>query len=346
MIIGSQQQQLHKGTHLVTEQTSYYWNSGWGTSSGTTATQGLDNPTMHPSKRGMVGGSAGTRAGFRYWTNGTYGSTDTAGGTMTNITYVDVNASGTYMVTSSNEPTIRASSIDIDAVDGSQVVSAYTPASVGSVTIIDPVFGPAETDVVSVSSGNPSYIQAWAWSNSTQWGSKRTNSANLNTATSANSGQGTRFSPFGDSVFANVGGSNGTPWVFAFAYTQGTGFGTKFANISGTSLTAMRSLNVVGSAATAQKVLCGLYAAAPIIANFSSASGFGTKLSNPSGMPVLTNSAGTNKNLQVGNGGTDVVYLADTANDLVVYTYTNASGFGTKYTAPSPTVSGIATWSR
>jgi len=346
MIIGASQQQLHKGTHLVTETASYYWNSGWGTSSGTGST-GLDNPTMHPSKRGMVGVSTSTRAGFRYWTNGTYGNVDTAGGVLISANYVDVNASGTYMVTASApEPTIRASSIDIEAVDGSQVVSTYTPASVGVVDITDPVFGPAETDVVSVSSSNPSYIQAWAWSNSTQWGSKRTNSADLNTPTSANSGQGTRFSPFGNSVFANVGGSNGTPWVFAFAYTQGTGFGTKFANVSATSLTAMRSLNVVGSAATAQKILCGLFSAAPIIVNFSSSSGFGTKMTNPSGMPAATNSSGTNKNLQVGNGGTDVVYLADAANDLVVYTYTNASGFGTKYTAPSPTVSGIATWSR
>ena len=346
MILGASQQQLHKGTHLVSEQTSYYWNSGWGTSSGTSAAQGLDNPTMHPSKRGMVGGSAGTRAGFRYWTNGTYGTTDTAGATLISADYVDVNASGTYMVTASSpEPALRASSIDIDAVDGSQVVSSYNPASSGSVNIMDPVFGPAETDVVSVSSGNPSYLQAWAWSNSTQWGSKRSNSSDLNTALSANGGQGTRFSPFGNAVFSYVGGSNGTPWVFAHAYTEGTGFGTKFANISATSLTVMRQMNVAGSAATAQKVLCVGYGNAPIIINFSSSTGFGTKVTSPSGMPVGQLSSGINKGLQLGSGGTDVVYSSD-ANGQVVYTYTNASGFGTKYADPSPTVSAMSTWSR
>ncbi len=347
MIIGASQQQLHKGTHLICDNDSYVWTSGFGTATATG--HGFLGATIHPSKRGIVG-SLGGRANFRYWTNGTFGAVDVAGGVLQNSEVTTVNPSGTYMVICADPVTatvrIAASDIDITAADGSSVTTRYTPSSMGSTQFFEADFGPAETDVIAGSGDGPIFMQAWAWSNSTQWGSKRSNSSDADTSTTAISPASTRFSPFGNSVFMGGYGSNASPWLFAFAYTEGTGFGTKFGNVSATSLESNEALFVTGDSATSQKIVVGPYGIAPIVVNFSSATGFGTKLSNPASIRLFESGGTYNKGIAIGNNGTDIAYTSST-DGIVVFSWTNSSGFGTRYTSPATVPNGSSpVWTR
>lgn len=347
MIIGASQQQLHKGTHLICDNKSYVWSAGFGTETATG--HGLTAATIHPSKRGIVGES-GTKASFRYWTNGTFGTIDNAGANIQNPEIATVNPSGTYAVICATPTTasirIAASDIDITAADGTSVSTRYTPSSMGSLEFYEADFGPAETDVVVSSGGGPILMQAWAWSNSTQWGTKRSNSTNANTATAAIRAEGTRFSPFGNAVFMGGYGSNSTPFLYAYAYTEGTGFGTKYANVSATSLDSNEALYVTGSSATSQKIVFGGYSVAPIVVNFSSSTGFGTKLSNPAAIRIFEAAGTYNKGIDIGNNGSDIAYTSGT-DGIVVFTWTNSSGFGTRYTSPATVPTGTSpVWTR
>lgn len=351
MIPGGQHQQLHKGTHVITGSSSHYWNNGWGTASTIGSPASMTEITMHPSKRGIVGTNSG-KATFRYWTNGAFGALSQPGSTLQGAMATDSNPSGTYMAIAAAPTTatirLRASNIDITAADGSSSTTTYTPSSYGSVAFEECSFGPAETDIVTDAGEGPIFMQAWAWSNSTQFGTKRTNASTANSNTAAIHSSGARFSPFGNSVFLGAYGSNGTPWLYAYAYTEGTGFGTKFANVSATGLETHLGFNVTGASATSQKILFGAYSVAPIIVNFSSSGGFGSKVTSPQGMPIHDIGDNFTKSLQLGNNETTCIYPSgSTRNGLVVYTYSNSTGFGTKFADPSPLVSvNHATWSR
>jgi hypothetical protein len=141
--------------------------------------------------------------------------------------------------------------------------------------------------------------------------------------------------PSGKSV---IGGFNVTPYVEAYPFT--TTFGSKFSDPATTVGAVVRTVKF---SPTGASVLMGL-ATSPLVAGYpwSDSTGFGTKFSNPgtvvTGSPLVAHSLDTYQY----TSGTLVVSLATNSSPYInAYQYTDNSGFGTKYTAPSAIIASI-----
>jgi len=205
---------------------------------------------------------------------------------------------------------------------GTQYSNAGSPLSPSA-------FGPAgftwtkNVDAILTSNAlNPSFPQAWAWSQASGFGSKYSNGPALNSA-----GFSTGVTLNGDST--QVAFSQGaTPVISLFPWSSVTGFGTKYANPAslppfGNNLESI-SFNPVTNDVAIGSTATPFIAAYPV-----TSSGFGTKYSNPSS-PV----AGPAFGIRFSPAGTELaVGNNSTPNSLKVYQW--SSGFGSLYSSPS-----------
>ena len=124
-------------------------------------------------------------------------------------------------------------------------------------------------------------------------------------------------------VSVNAGVS---PYVLAYPWLPGSGFGTKYADPT---VTPTSGVTNVAFSPNGRVIFLG-GTVSPYIQAYSwtQESGFGTKYANPS-----TNPGAVVANIAVNPAGTVVAMSAGSTN--VAYRWTDAGGFGTKYTDPA-----------
>lgn len=255
----------------------------------------------------------------------------------------------------------------------------YTdPTSTGTSNKVD--FSPNSLGAISVEAGSP-YIHGWQWSNSTGFGTKSSNPATLPTGAGngcafsgdsayvavahnvspfisvypwSSSGFGTKVAnpstlPTGgpstlgmtDCVFAGTSAllmtSYASPYIQAYAWSSG--FGSKFSNPATLPPSSCYKIRM-NRANTAVAVSSD---SPPYIVVYAwSGSGFGTKYSDPSTASVYQEyeidfSKNDTAIAQVGT------YNGATTNEKVmVWAWSNSTGFGTKYSAPTTLPAGTA----
>lgn len=169
---------------------------------------------------------------------------------------------------------------------------------------------------------NPGQIQAINWNNSTGWGSMFSAPGTL---PGFSIGRGVAWNPAG-----NVLAVSGTAGDYLQAYAWSNGFSTKYTNPSGgngANYGNKPSFNNAGNA-----IGVGIDTAPPSVQAWPWSSGFGTKYSNPAtspgglGFQVSFNPTDT----AIGVGTRD----AGSNSQLSIFTWTNGSGFGTRYSNP------------
>ena len=130
---------------------------------------------------------------------------------------------------------------------------------------------------------------------------------------------------------------SGTPWTAVYPFT--TVFGSAFANPA--TLTGSNN-RAVKFSPTGASIFYGS-ATTPFIHGYpwSDTTGFGTKFSNPGTLPGGAVLAAQSMDTYQFPNGTLVVTMAHNVSPYTVtYQYTDAGGFGTKYTDPTALVAG------
>lgn len=160
---------------------------------------------------------------------------------------------------------------------------------------------------------------------------------NVASAITANNIVSVDVTPTGRSV---VGCYNSalSPYIEVYPFT--TTFGSKFADPATTPSVASRAVRF---SPTGGSLFVAL-GSAPLIAGYpwSDSTGFGTKFANPgtavTGTPLLGQGIDTFRL----SDGTLVLAIGTNATPyLNAYQYTDAGGFGTKYTAPAALIAGV-----
>lgn len=135
----------------------------------------------------------------------------------------------------------------------------------------------------------------------------------------------TKFSFDGDYAFASDAAS---PYIFAYPWTQASGFGTKKANPTTLPTAAVYSID------TQEEEIVLAQGASPYISAYPFISSWGTKYANPVTLP-------TGFGQDVSFSGTGHVAIAH-QNSPYVTAYPFSSGFGTKYANPATAIPGSA----
>jgi hypothetical protein len=145
---------------------------------------------------------------------------------------------------------------------------------------------------------------------------------------SAESAASNSVTPIGGFVAA-VGSTS--PYVTAYGWGDGVGFGSKFTNPStaaGTSSTGV-SINPSNSA-----IIVGS-GGSPTVNAYAWSNGFGSKYTIPATVPTSSGSCSFN------TAGTVAAFLYNvTSFPVIAYAWSDGSGFGTKYANPATTTSG------
>lgn len=205
---------------------------------------------------------------------------------------------------------------------GTQYSNASSPLNPSS-------FGPAgftwtdSVDAILTSNAlNPSYPQAWAWSQASGFGTKYSNGPALNSA-----GFSTGLALNGDNT--QVAFSQGaTPVISLFPWSSASGFGTKYANPA-TLPPFGNNANSISFNPITNDVAIGSTASPFIAAYAVSSSGFGTKYSNPSS-PI----GSTTYAVRFSPVGTEIA-VGNNSSPATLKVYQWSSGFGSLYTSPS-----------
>lgn len=188
----------------------------------------------------------------------------------------------------------------------------------------------APAHYIAASSIVSPFIHVYPWSDSTGFGAKVTDPGTLPT-----SGRGIAFSPSGKDI---ISGNSASPFILAYPFSS-AGFGTKYSN-PGTLPVASSgfSSNTFSFSADGNNIAMTTTTTTPFIQVYPwvSGTGFGTKYSNPSTLPV-TGTAGVtfspnNNYIAIGSTGTTPYVQA--------YPWVNGTGFGTKYSNPSTLAGG------
>lgn len=179
---------------------------------------------------------------------------------------------------------------------------------------------------VAVSQTASPYVVALPWSTGSGFGAKYSDPGTL----PPGAGSSVTMTQQADAVM--VGTSTISPYVTAYPFNKNTGFGTKYANPSVLPVTGGFGVNGVGFNAAGTAVAMATDQTPYISAySWSSATGFGAKYSNPG--TTMGNAGSSISWSPVGDavaiGGRDAGNIAK----LIVYKWTNASGFGTGYVA-------------
>lgn len=169
---------------------------------------------------------------------------------------------------------------------------------------------------------NPGEIQAINWNNSTGWGSLYSAPATLPGFTI---GRGVTWNPAG-----NVLAVSGTSGNYLQAYIWSSGFSTKYTNPSGGASSNYGNKPSFNNAGSAIGVAIDQN---PYVQVWEWSSGFSTKYSNPGTTPGgLGFQVSFNPNdTCIGVGTRD----AGSNSQLSIFTWSNSTGFGTRYTTPA-----------
>jgi hypothetical protein len=185
---------------------------------------------------------------------------------------------------------------------------------------------PTNTAVACASTGTP-FMHAYAWSGTTGFGTKYAAPSGI---TGAGTGRGAVFNKAGN-VVMHQKPDGGAPMVWCWAWTDASGFGTKFANPATAVAASGGGYPGSGFNSTDSFVIIG-HTATPYIStyNWTNASGFGTKWANTS--PLTSNS--TSNCLAANNSAFARTGVLQT--DWSIFAL-NSTSYGTKYAAaPSP----------
>lgn len=177
---------------------------------------------------------------------------------------------------------------------------------------------------IAIAHDNSPYVTVYAWSNSTGFGSKFSDPATLPAGFAID----VDFSPNNTAIAV---AHNNTPYVTAYPWS-GSGFGTKFSNPAslptenGRSVAFSNASNVLAVGVAGQgDGTVSLYAYA------WSGSGFGTKFSNPSPTKPERTVASISF---TPNDDAIAVNLTAIQDAAFVYSWSNSTGFGTRYSNP------------
>lgn len=190
----------------------------------------------------------------------------------------------------------------------------------------DVVFSPSGAAIVVADAFTP-FIHAYRWSPSTGFGAKYSNPVTLPARVDGRiSGQGLAFSPSGDAIAIC---DESPARVSVYAWTDSTGFGTRYSNPS-TLPTATFSNDVAFS--NAGNAIVYALSSAPYIQAYqwSSATGFGSKFPNPT---VAYSSGITGLTFTPSDGAIITSMLNNPFVQAI--SWSNSSGFGSRYASPA-----------
>lgn len=199
------------------------------------------------------------------------------------------------------------------------------PATLPGISLAQKVsFHPsgASIGVVSGTFGSP-FIFVYPWTVGSGFGTKYANPATL-PGNSGTFGQasGLDFSSSGNDLAV---GSNGTPFIQIYPWSNATGFGTKYADPA---TLPTQNIGPVKFAPNDLNVACG-GGDGVLTYPWSSGTGFGTKHSNPSGFTDVVNGIAFNAD------GLSVALATNTSPYIYAYRFTTGAGFGVKYANPA-----------
>jgi hypothetical protein len=169
------------------------------------------------------------------------------------------------------------------------------------------------------------YASAWAWSSS-GFGTKKTDPA-------ATTLYFDSLAIAKDNSFAALTNYTTTPGVNGYAFSASSGFGSKFSNPGTLPGPNAEMYGVDINNASTDTVFAG-YDSPYLLAYPMSSSGFGTKYANPSPLPEPNN--GSPK-----FSPTDLAVASNSRDNspyIRAWAWTNGSGFGTVYSAPSTSI--------
>lgn len=124
-----------------------------------------------------------------------------------------------------------------------------------------------------------------------------------------------------------VVGSQASPYILAYPWSDATGFGTKYSNPA-TLPTGVGRNVAFNNDKTAVAIA---HSTSPYITSYAWSSGFGTKYSNPATLPT-GNSWGVNFSP---NGDTIAVAAESGSPFVFAYPFNSSTGIGTKYANPA-----------
>lgn len=350
--ISSIQSQRNEGKQFVFAQRGlasspgqlYEWNqhSGWGartdiTLYGTTS-QSYQMMATHPSGSYVFIGTA-VSSGSGYLqavsVNRTTGALTNVASAITanNVVSVDVTPTGRSVVgcySSALSPYIEVYAFT--TTFGSKFAN---PATTPSVQTRSVKFSPTGESLIVGMNGAP-LIAGYPWSDSTGFGTKFANPGTAVTGTPL-LGQAVDTFRLSDGTLVVAVGTNATPYLNAYQYTDAGGFGTKYtapaALIAGVSIRAVRFVNN-----GVNTYIVANPASTPFVAaiGFSTA-GFGSKLADPA-----TAFSGTGYGFAISHDG-QVVFAKTSTNSPSVAAYKFGNAWGTKYADPSVQFSSTST---
>lgn len=172
--------------------------------------------------------------------------------------------------------------------------------------------------------GSP-WVNVYPWNRNSGWGSKYSDPNTLPDISTSNT-NGLSFS--NDEKALCVAANNNSPYVWAYPWSNSTGWGAKFANPGTLPPSDIR--NCVFHPYSQHILLTGGTAPRAGIWNFNTGTGWGTKLTAPATLPAsVANQAAW------GPTGEYVAMALDSSPYLYAYPFTPSGGWGTKYTDPT-----------
>lgn len=186
-------------------------------------------------------------------------------------------------------------------------------------------------DAVGIAHANSPYVTAYPWTSS-GFGSKYTNPSVL---PDANNGEGTGVS-FNPSSNAIALSHSAQPFVnktqvSVYQWNSSTGFGSKYANPATTTGIVDAGITSIRFSKTGQALAAGGNSGAFInIYQFTFASGFGTKYSNPGTTP-----ANAVYGIMFSPNDSYVATAHVGSPFITVYPWNTSTGFGSKYANPA-----------
>jgi len=195
-----------------------------------------------------------------------------------------------------------------------------------------------DNSVFSASSTSSPYFYVWQWSG-LGFGTRYTNPASLVSPVGGSGIAGFTWTPTIDAFL--VANSDATNYPQGWAWSNTSGFGTKYSNGSAISTVyPVRSISISGDGNFVAFSVFGSGTANPTIALYawSSSTGFGTKYGNPSTLP---SGAPPVRLGMAFNKVTNDLATSEANNQIIDAYPVTSSGFGTRYADPVTGIGGI-----
>lgn len=182
--------------------------------------------------------------------------------------------------------------------------------------------------------GSPGVV-AYKWSDSTGFGTKFSNPSSLPIPSGdvVNRGAGIAFSKSGNAIILTTNGdANSSPYIHAYAWSNSTGFGSKYSNPSFFYLSAVDQTLSFSSTGGAVGMISDYELIS--IYKWSDSTGFGTTYVNPSLHSGIFNAGLT---FHPSDGVIAIGFDAGSEAGIAMYQWSDSSGFGARYVNPSNT---------